>query len=123
MLMNPLLFDASTRWLFAGTLGVLVEAGLGAFGDMEFRLDSLAQIGAGTELGRLWAQGTARAGEHYGVQRVPVIKKQAISAYDPRVVEVTGINPEGARVLVLWRNVNETDNAALDDWFKKQAFI
>ena len=26
MLMNPLLFDASTRWLFAGTLGVLVLA-------------------------------------------------------------------------------------------------
>ena len=31
-------------------------------------------------------------GEHYGVARVPVIKKQAISAYDPRVVEVTGIS-------------------------------
>ena len=46
---------------------------------------------AGTALGRIWAQGTARVGEHYGVQRVPVIKKQAISAYDPRVVEVTGI--------------------------------
>ncbi len=26
MLMNPLLFDASTRWLFAGTLGVLLLA-------------------------------------------------------------------------------------------------
>ncbi len=39
----------------------------------------------------LWAQGTARVGEHYGVKRVPVIKKQAISAYDPRVVEATGI--------------------------------
>ena len=32
--------------------------------------------------------GTWRAGEHYGVKRIPVIKKQAISAYDPRVVEV-----------------------------------
>ena len=31
-------------------------------------------------------------GEAYGVQRVPVIKKQAISAYDPRVVEATGIS-------------------------------
>ena len=30
-------------------------------------------------------------GEHYKVKRVPVIKKQAISAYDPRVVEATGI--------------------------------
>jgi len=31
-------------------------------------------------------------GEHYKVRRVPVIKKQAISAYDPRVVEATGIS-------------------------------
>ena len=31
-------------------------------------------------------------GEHYRVRRVPVIKKQAISAYDPRVVEATGIS-------------------------------
>ena len=45
----------------------------------------------GTEKGRLWAQGTARVGEHYKVRRVPVIKKQAISAYDPRVVEATGV--------------------------------
>ncbi len=30
-------------------------------------------------------------GEYYGVARVPVIKKQAISAYDPRVIEVTGL--------------------------------
>src|SRR5215510_14266458 len=45
----------------------------------------------GTEKGKIWAQGTARVGEHYNVRRVPVIKKQAISAYDPRVVEATGI--------------------------------
>jgi aldehyde:ferredoxin oxidoreductase len=31
-------------------------------------------------------------GEHYGVHRVPTIKKQAISAYDPRVIEVTGVS-------------------------------
>ena len=53
--------------------------------------DCLAEIQKGTEKGRLWAQGTARVGEHYKVKRVPVIKKQAISAYDPRVVEATGI--------------------------------
>jgi adenine-specific DNA-methyltransferase len=38
------------------------------------------------------------------------------------VVEVTGVNPEGENVLVLWRSINETDSSALDDWFKKQAF-
>ncbi|HEY3065731.1 MAG TPA: aldehyde ferredoxin oxidoreductase C-terminal domain-containing protein [Methylomirabilota bacterium] len=73
-------------------LGVLMEAGLGAFGDAAFMADCLAEIRAGTPNGRLWAQGTARVGEHYHVRRVPVIKKQAISAYDPRVVEATGIS-------------------------------
>jgi aldehyde:ferredoxin oxidoreductase len=72
-------------------LAVLMEAGLGAFGDAKFMSDCLAEIRQGTETGRVWAQGTARVGEHYNVQRVPVIKKQAISAYDPRVVEATGI--------------------------------
>jgi aldehyde:ferredoxin oxidoreductase len=74
------------------TLAVLMEAGLGAFGDVPFMTACLAEIRQGTERGRLWAQGTARVGEHYGVRRVPVIKKQAISAYDPRVVEATGIS-------------------------------
>jgi aldehyde:ferredoxin oxidoreductase len=73
------------------TLAVLMEAGLGVFGDVKFMADCLAEIRQGTEKGRVWAQGTARVGEHYGVRRVPVIKKQAISAYDPRVVEATGI--------------------------------
>ncbi|HMH52978.1 MAG TPA: aldehyde ferredoxin oxidoreductase C-terminal domain-containing protein [Candidatus Acidoferrum sp.] len=73
------------------TLAVLMEAGLGQFGDVKFMADCLAEIRQGTEKGRLWAQGTARVGEHYNVRRVPVIKKQAISAYDPRVVEATGI--------------------------------
>jgi aldehyde:ferredoxin oxidoreductase len=74
-----------------GTLGVLMEAGVGEFGDVEWMGQALGEIRLGTERGRLWAQGTARAGAHYGVQRIPVIKKQAISAYDPRVVEATGI--------------------------------
>jgi aldehyde:ferredoxin oxidoreductase len=72
-------------------LAVLMEAGLGSFGDAKFMADCLVEVRSGSEKGRLWAQGTARVGEHYKVRRVPVIKKQAISAYDPRVVEATGI--------------------------------
>lgn len=74
------------------TLAVLMEAGLASFGDAAWMKSALQEIGAGTPEGILWAQGTARVGEHYGVKRVPVIKKQAISAYDPRVIEVTGIS-------------------------------
>jgi aldehyde:ferredoxin oxidoreductase len=72
-------------------LAVLMEAGLGRFGDARFMGECLREVRDATERGRVWAQGTARVGEHYKVKRVPVIKKQAISAYDPRVVEATGI--------------------------------
>jgi aldehyde:ferredoxin oxidoreductase len=74
------------------TLAVLMEAGVAEFGDVDWMAHALAEIRTGTENGRLWAQGTARVGEAYEVARVPVIKKQAISAYDPRVVEATGIS-------------------------------
>lgn len=72
-------------------IAVLMDAGLAPFGDVNFMEQVFQSLLAGDENGRLWAQGTARVGEHYGVHRVPVVKKQAISAYDPRVIEVTGI--------------------------------
>ena len=74
------------------TLGVLMEAGEGAFGDAAFMMAALEDIGQGNERGRLLAQGTARVGAHYKVARVPVIKRQGISAYDPRVIEVTAVS-------------------------------
>jgi aldehyde:ferredoxin oxidoreductase len=72
-------------------LAVLMEAGVGSFGDVDFMLESMEEIRKGSEKGRLYAQGSARVGAHFGVGRIPVIKKQAISAYDPRVIEVTGV--------------------------------
>ena len=73
-------------------LAVLMEAGEAEFGDVAFMEAALEDIRQGTERGRLLAQGTAFVGAHFGVERVPVIKKQAISAYDPRVIEVTGFS-------------------------------
>ena len=73
-------------------IAVLMDAGLALFGDVEFMSRVFRELKAGSEEGRLWAQGTAHVGEHYGLHRVPVVKKQAISAYDPRVIEVTGIS-------------------------------
>lgn len=73
-------------------LGVLLDSGLAQFGDVEFLTNALEEIRNGSENGKLWAQGTARVGVHYNVARSPVIKKQGISAYDPRVIEVTGIS-------------------------------
>jgi len=72
-------------------IGVLMEAGLAEFGDIKFMENVLKQIKQGSEEGKLWAQGAYLVGKHYQVRRVPVIKQQAISAYDPRVNEVTGV--------------------------------
>ncbi len=72
-------------------LAVLMEAGLGKFGDAEFMLKALDDMRRGNERGRIFAQGAARVGEHYKVARVPVIKKQSLAAYDPRVIEGTGV--------------------------------
>ena len=74
------------------TIGVLMEAGEGAFGDYAFMADVFEEIRDGSEKGRLYAQGTQRVGEHFNVARIPTIKKQGISAYDPREIEVTGIS-------------------------------
>ena len=52
------------------TLGVLMEAGQGAFGDVAFMHQALDDIRAGNERGRLLAQGTARVGAHFKVARV-----------------------------------------------------
>lgn len=92
-MLNYVANDLGIDTIEAGAmLAVLMEAGLAAFGDVAFMLRALGEIRQGSPEGRLWAQGTARVGDHYGVKRVPVIKKQAISAYDPRVIEVTGIS-------------------------------
>ena len=74
-----------------GMIGVLMDAGKGEFGDKAYMESVLSDIRQGNEAGKLYAKGTAAVGEHFGIERVPVVKRQAISAYDPRVIEVTGI--------------------------------
>lgn len=74
------------------TIGVLMDAGQGAFGDTDYMQSIMQELRDGTKMGRLYAQGTAHVGAHFGVARVPVIKRQAISAYDPRVIEGTGVS-------------------------------
>ncbi len=72
-------------------IGVLMDQGLGDFGDVNFMIEVLEEMRRGSERGRFYASGTAKVGEHLHAQRIPVIKRQAISAYDPRVIEATGI--------------------------------
>ena len=41
-------------------------------------------LGKGTGIGRIIGGGAASVGRAFGVTRVPVVKNQAIPAYDPR---------------------------------------
>ena len=71
-----------------------------AFGDGERALELLGEIRKGTPLGRILGHGAAMAGRVLGVVRVPVVKGQAMSAYEPRAIKGTGVtyatSPQGA---------------------------
>ncbi|WP_243374234.1 aldehyde ferredoxin oxidoreductase C-terminal domain-containing protein [Geotalea sp. SG265] len=72
--------------------GVAMEAGILPFGDGKGMIRLLEEeIGKGTPLGRILGGGAASVGKAYGVTRVPVVKNQAIPAYDPRSVKGIGI--------------------------------
>jgi aldehyde:ferredoxin oxidoreductase len=72
-------------------IGIAMEAGIIPFGDSAGALRLLKEIGEGTPLGRILGSGAAGVGRMYGVTRVPVVKGQALSAYDPRSVKGMGI--------------------------------
>jgi aldehyde:ferredoxin oxidoreductase len=68
-----------------------MEAGLAEFGDAEAAIKLVKEVGAGTPLGRILGSGAAVTGQVYGIERVPVVKKQAMPAYDPRAVMGIGV--------------------------------
>lgn len=73
------------------TIGVAMEAGLADFGDGEAAINLLKEVGEGTPLGRVLGNGASVTGQVYGVERVPVVKRQAMPAYDPRAVQGIGV--------------------------------
>lgn len=76
----------------AVVFGVAMEAGILPWGDSKEMLRILSEeIGKGTPLGRILGGGAGAVGKAYGVTRVPVVKNQAIPAYDPRSVKGIGI--------------------------------
>jgi aldehyde:ferredoxin oxidoreductase len=81
-------------------LGVAADGGIFNFGDAQTALDLLNEIRAGTTLGRQIGNGAQSIATALGIKRVPVVKGQAISAYEPRVIKGTGVtyatSPQGA---------------------------
>ena len=68
------------------TIAVAMEAGVAKFGDAEAAIKLVKEVGEGTHLGRILGNGAAVTGQVFGVERVPVVKKQSMPAYDPRAV-------------------------------------
>jgi len=82
------------------TIGVAMEGGLLKFGDGQGAINLIKEVGKGTPLGRIIGSGAAVTGKVFGVERVPVVKGQAMPAYDPRAVHGIGVtyatSPMGA---------------------------
>jgi aldehyde:ferredoxin oxidoreductase len=81
-------------------IGVAMEAGIIKFGDAQGAIRLVEEVGKGTYLGRILGNGAAVTGKIFGVERVPVVKGQALPAYDPRAVQGIGVtyatSPMGA---------------------------
>jgi aldehyde:ferredoxin oxidoreductase len=73
------------------TIGVAMEAGIAKFGDAQAAINLVKEVGKGTPLGRILGNGAAVTGRVFGVERVPVVKGQAMPAYDPRGVQGIGV--------------------------------
>lgn len=81
-------------------LGVAAEAGLMEWGSEAGAQKLIDEIRKGTELGRLLGDGAVAVGKKFNIERVPVVKGQAMSAYEPRSIKGTGLTyattPQGA---------------------------
>ena len=73
------------------TIAVAMEGGLAKFGDAEASIGLLEEVGKGSPLGRVLGNGAAVTGKVLGVERVPVVKGQALPAYDPRGIQGIGV--------------------------------
>ncbi|MBO8167928.1 MAG: aldehyde ferredoxin oxidoreductase [Thermoanaerobacteraceae bacterium] len=81
-------------------LAVAMEAGVLEFGDFKGMQRLIGEMVQGTLLGKLLGQGAYVTGKVLNVDRIPAVKGQSLSAYDPRGLKGTGVtyatSPMGA---------------------------
>lgn len=91
-MMDALCDDIGVDTIETGvTIGVAMEGGLIEWGDGKAAVELLKKIGTGDPLGKIIGNGAAFTGKALGVDRVPVVKSQALPAYDPRSVKGVGV--------------------------------
>ncbi len=86
-----------------GLMGVNLEIGsLDSIGRLNWQVNDLGldSIEIGAALGYVLGNGAANVGKKYNIERVPVVKGQAMSGYEPRSIKGTGVTyattPQGA---------------------------
>ena len=62
-----------------------------ALSDAKGAINLLAEVGKGSDLGRILGNGAAVTGKVFGIERVPVVKGQSMPAYDPRAIMGIGV--------------------------------
>lgn len=72
-------------------LGVAMEGGVLEFGDAEAMAAAIRATAEDHPLGRVLRQGATVTGRVLGVERVPAVKGQSLSGYDPRAMKGTGV--------------------------------
>lgn len=73
------------------TIAVCMDAGKIPWGDKKAAMGLLQEMVNGTEFGKLLGKGTAAVGKALGAKRIPAVKGQSLSGYDPRTAAVTGV--------------------------------
>ncbi|MFH2057886.1 MAG: aldehyde ferredoxin oxidoreductase C-terminal domain-containing protein [Pseudomonadota bacterium] len=73
------------------TIGVAMEGGMLPWGDGKAAIELLSKVGDYAVEGKIIGNGAAFTGDALGVDRVPVVKNQALPAYDPRSCKGVGV--------------------------------
>ncbi|MHA1255864.1 MAG: aldehyde ferredoxin oxidoreductase C-terminal domain-containing protein [Promethearchaeota archaeon] len=85
---------------FGVTMGVAMDAGKVEWGDAEKVFEIFEEIRNNSEIGKLYGNGVCHLGNEIGYSRIPHVKGQGISAYDPRVFKAMSLtyatSPMGA---------------------------
>ena len=81
-------------------VAVAMDAGYRKFGDGRSAIEMVEDVGKGTDFGKVLGNGPEVVGRHFKHHRVPVVKGQSISGYDPRAMQGNAVtyatSPMGA---------------------------
>lgn len=72
-------------------IGIAMEGGMIPWGDEKAAIDLLSKVGEYAIEGKIIGNGAAFTGDALGVDRIPVVKRQALPAYDPRSCKGVGV--------------------------------